>query len=302
MAERKKTIFEYRDPERRLGRQIRHDGRSLAYPAQADGTKATARWERVIPVFEQGDLGSCTGNAAVGLLGTQPFYDTIKSRLDSLDEDFAVKVYEEATHLDDFPGEYQPTDTGSTGLAAAKALKALGLISGYTHILSIDAAYTAIQQGPFIVGTNWLSGMDEPDEDGVVKVNGYVRGGHEYLIIGFDNQKSRWEAVNSWGPSWGKGGHFFMTDAGFQSLLEDEGDATVFVPLGQDTPTPQPIPNPKPAPTPDPTPEDPTDSPDEADRTLWDAQKAWVKARHTGKATKALAQDLSEWAESKGLD
>lgn len=298
MAERAHTIFEYRDDKKRLGRNVRHDGRSLAYPAKADGTKATARWERTIPVFEQGDLGSCTGNAAVGLLGTAPFYDTVKGQLDEIDEAFAVKVYEAATQLDDFPGSYQPTDTGSTGLAVAKALKSLGLISGYTHILSIEAAYTAIQSAPFIVGTNWLSGMDEPDEDGVVKVSGYVRGGHEYEIIGFDNQKSRWEAVNSWGTTWGKDGHFFITDAGFRALLKDEGDATVLVPVSQDAPTPEPIPNPKPTPV---EPADPEEKPSEADLTLWDAQSKWVQGHHSSAATRAVAQDLTEWAAAKGL-
>jgi hypothetical protein len=299
MAERKNAIFEYIDNEHRLGRHVRHDGRSLAYPAKADGTKATARWERAVPVFDQGDLGSCTGNAAAGVMGTQPFYDTIKTLNDDFDEDFAVKIYEAATRLDDFPGQYQPTDTGSTGLAAAKALKNLGLISGYTHILSIDAAYTAIQAGPFILGSNWLSGMDTPDDNGLVKVKGYVRGGHEYAIVGFDATKNLWEAVNSWGPDWGKGGHFFITDAGFRSLLADEGDATVFTPITAPAPQPQPIVNP--TPTPDPTPEEPTDTPSAADLTLWDAQSTWVKGSHTSKATRALAQDLTEWAEAKGL-
>lgn len=136
--------------------------------------------------------------------------------------------------------------------------------------------------------------MDTPDSNGVVKVNGYVRGGHEYEIIGFDADKDLWEAVNSWGTGFGKAGHFFITDAGLRSLLADEGDATVFVPLGQPTPTPQPIPTP----TPDP---EPSDKPSAADTTLWEAQSAWVQGRHSSKATRALAQDLEEWATTKGL-
>ncbi len=31
-------------------------------------------WERVVPILDQGELGSCTSNAGTGALGTQPFY------------------------------------------------------------------------------------------------------------------------------------------------------------------------------------------------------------------------------------
>jgi hypothetical protein len=37
----------------------------------------TKVWTRRIPVLDQGDLGSCTGNAATGVLGSEPFYGTL---------------------------------------------------------------------------------------------------------------------------------------------------------------------------------------------------------------------------------
>ncbi|MFC4587824.1 hypothetical protein [Sphaerisporangium corydalis] len=33
------------------------------------------RWERALPILDQGDLGSCTGNAAAGALGTAPYWE-----------------------------------------------------------------------------------------------------------------------------------------------------------------------------------------------------------------------------------
>ena len=35
-------------------------------------------------------------------------------------EGFAVKLYEDATVVDGYPGEYPPDDTGSSGLAICK--------------------------------------------------------------------------------------------------------------------------------------------------------------------------------------
>jgi len=228
-------------PGKPLGRHVLHDPRSLAYRVEADGTAKSVRWPRVVPVFDQGDIGSCTGNAAAGTLGTQPIYDTLPAGVE-LNEDEAVTLYSAATHLDAVRGIYPPDDTGSTGLAVAKACHKSGLISGYRHITSLAAAKTAIQAGPFITGTNWLTGMDEPDSDGRVHAQGSIRGGHEYEVIGYDAEADVWEFVNSWGDSFGKAGHFFMSSADYDALLHADGDATVLVPLTAPAPTPDPAP------------------------------------------------------------
>jgi hypothetical protein len=239
---------------RPLGRIVRHDPRSLQYLVPETTTPKSARWDRKIPVLDQGNLGSCTGNATVGVLGTEPFWDTLTvTEQQSMNEDEAVKVYSLATQLDDVSGTYPPDDTGSSGLGAAQAAKKLGLISGYMHITSVAAAQQAIQSGPFITGVNWYEGFDSPDANGLVEISGQIRGGHEFEIIGYDATQGLWEAVNSWGTSFGVGGHFFFSDASFARLLSEQGDATTFVPLTQPAPIPTPVPSP-PAPTPDPTP------------------------------------------------
>jgi hypothetical protein len=149
---------------RPLGRIVRHDPRSLQYLVPETTTPQSAKWERKIPVLDQGNLGSCTGNATVGVLGTEPFWDTLTvTEQQSMDENEAVKVYSLATQLDDVSGTYPPDDTGSSGLGAAQAAKKLGLISGYMHITSVAAAQQAIQSGPFITGVNWYEGFDTPD-------------------------------------------------------------------------------------------------------------------------------------------
>jgi hypothetical protein len=232
-----------------LGRHVHHDSRSLGYQVVPDGTVKTVRWNRTIPVLDQGDVGSCTGNAAVGHLGTSPDEDALASLVATgalkLDEPEALKLYSAAETIDG-DGPYPPNDNGSSGLSVAKAAKTAGLISGYTHATSLAAAQTAIQLGPFIVGSDWHTSMDSPDAAGVVTVSGSVRGGHEYECIGYDAQTDLWEFVNSWGTGFGKAGHFFYSSASFTKLLAADGDVTQFVPLSQPapTPTPAPVPNP----------------------------------------------------------
>jgi hypothetical protein len=229
--------------DKRLGRHVRHDPRSLAYQVEPRGSVVSARWNRVTPILDQGDLGSCTGNATVGVLGTEPYFTGLRAAFPNLvlNEAYAVQVYSAATLLDGDPDHYPPTDTGSDGLSVAKVVQKAGFISGYRHITSIDGAHTAIQTGPFITGTNWLSGMDNPDSNGIVTATGSVRGGHEYEVIGYDAQRDLWEFVNSWGTSWGKGGHFFLSSADYAKLLADDGDATQFVPISQPAPSPSPV-------------------------------------------------------------
>lgn len=241
-----------------LGRHVVHDPRSLDYLVPATAAPTTVLWQRVVPVFDQGQVGSCTGNAAAGALGTTPFDATLPPNLVD-DETEAVQLYSAAEVIDG-DGPYPPNDNGSSGLSVAKACKNAGLISGYQHITSIAAAHTAIQAGPFIIGSDWYDSMDTPDANGVVSIGGSVRGGHEYECLGYHADSDLWECVNSWGTSYGILGHFFFTSATFERLLSTDGDATLFTPITAPAPTPNPQPSPPaPAPTPpSPTPPAPT--------------------------------------------
>ena len=232
-------------PGKRLGRHVNHDPRSLLFKVPETATPTTVFWDRKVPVFDQGNLGSCTGNAAAGVLGTSPFYETLPSGfLD--DENEAVALYSEATKLDGYSGSYPPDDTGSDGLSVAKAAQKAGLISAYQHITSIGGAHTAIQAGPFITGVNWYSSMDNPTRDGLVVVSGTVRGGHEFVCHGYDAGKDLWWFTNSWGTGWGANGRFCMSTASFSRLLSEQGDATTFLPVTAPTPPPAPTPTPTP--------------------------------------------------------
>lgn len=242
-------------PPRPLGRHVEHDPRSLAYAHGVLPQTAikSVDWTRRAPIFDQGSLGSCTGNAATGLLGTDNAARTgltsvtVNGHALPVDEDLAVDVYKLATTLDSIKGTYPPDDTGSSGLGAAKALVKLGLASKYTHAFSLDALKSALQSGPVMVGTVWLESMfDVRTNTGFVIVDrkSAVAGGHEYVISSYDAFALAFRIDNSWSDSWGVRGSAWITEGDMQWLLSQQGDVTV--PVWATVPTPPPTPTPTP--------------------------------------------------------
>jgi hypothetical protein len=216
---------------KRLGRHVEHDPRSRDYAYEAKvATLIDVVHKRHGGIFDQGQLGSCTGNAACGAKNTEPLYHSGSTHL--IAEAGAVDIYSLATRLDGVSdGYYPPTDTGSSGLAVAKAMKQEGMIGSYSHAFDIDAALAALQAGPIITGVNWYEGFDTPDANGLVKIAGQIRGGHELVGRGYVSAPNPDDALilldNSWGLGYGNGGHFYWTVATWKKLLAQQGDVTI---------------------------------------------------------------------------
>ncbi|MGH3375968.1 MAG: hypothetical protein ACRDP6_14615 [Actinoallomurus sp.] len=238
----------------RLGRHVRHDPRSLRYlvTAKSLGDLTSVRHQRYIPVLDQGDLGSCTGNAALGAVGTGALFQALLGGLRepsttnaAADEVLAVSLYSSATHLDDYDGSYPPEDTGSDGLSVAKACVATGLVSGYTHATSLEAALTALESQAVITGVNWYDSFDQPNADGLITITkrASVRGGHEFELEELDVTNRLVWFTNSWTEQWGVEGRACIGWDDFGRLLDEQGDVTAFVPLSQPAPTPTPDPS-----------------------------------------------------------
>lgn len=234
-----------------LGRLQQHDPLSVHFAVGVRPKSAitSVAWDRRAPVFDQGDLGSCTGNAAAGLVGTDAAARRGLTRVqihpaDSMtspvDEQFAVYLYSLATTLDEFTGAYPPDDTGSSGLGAAKALKSLGLATAYHHAFSISALQSALQTGPVMIGIKWLESMFDTDQDGFVIVDrsSAVAGGHEFVVDGYDKPNAVYRMTNSWGTGWGSSGAAWFHEADLKWLLSDGGDVTQ--PVFAAAPTPGP--------------------------------------------------------------
>ncbi|MEN3309603.1 MAG: hypothetical protein V7603_5805 [Micromonosporaceae bacterium] len=223
MSNRTQHLPEIQVPGMRLGRNIDHDERSKAFPAMVAPLR-TARHDRRCAPYDQGEVGSCTGNAIAGALMTEPFFQQGRE----LGEKDAVELYSEATRLDRFPGVYPPDDTGSSGLAVAKVAKREGHISSYRHAFGLQQALGALVVGPVITGVKWYSSFDHAQSTGELRIEdgAFVRGGHEFEVNGIDVENHRVWCVQSWGPVWGGlgDGTFWLSWETWDSLLQDQGD------------------------------------------------------------------------------
>lgn len=189
------------------------------------------------PVFDQGDEGSCTANAGCGnfeyLLRKFRGDQTILSR--------AFLYYQERL-LD---GSLQEGDCGSTGRSSCKAMRQFGVcseevmpyvpgnfsqapseqaltdakarISGAYHALrSVYDMKSCLASGYCcLIGfTVYASFEDNWPTPGIMpapnKQSEEILGGHEVLVIGYDNSKNAFKVRNSWGVNWGEGGNFWM--------------------------------------------------------------------------------------------
>lgn len=207
-----------------LGRHEEHDPKSLTFAAAKAVALKDVMWVYHGQVLDQGQIGSCTGNAAVEVIMTGPYFDHLKKVFVESD---ALSVYEQATRLDTIPGHYLPNDTGSSGLGVMKALVKRGLIRGYQHAFGLDHALGALMLGPVITGVPWYEGMFNPDANGTVHLTGAIAGGHEFLVLGYDLANKRVRCLNSWSAGWGDKGYFWIGQDDWGKLLSQQGDVSV---------------------------------------------------------------------------
>jgi hypothetical protein len=215
------------------GRVINFDERSRAHRVFFGGIPAglkTKIWDRPLPPLDQGSLGSCTGNAVVGLLATEPFRsDGVRDDVELI-QSLAIEIYSRATVIDPFEGHYPPTDTGSSVLSAMKIAKSMGLIKEYRWCIGFDDVLRTLSHvGPVVVGVTWYRNFNRPDCNGLVKIGGPTEGGHAFQLIGIDVEKKLVWAVNSWGNTWGEDGRFCISFDDIRTLLNDRGEAVTAV-------------------------------------------------------------------------
>jgi hypothetical protein len=211
---------------KRLGRHIYHDPRSRDFEVAASTKLVSVRHKSIGLPLDQGEIGSCTANALVGFLNTQPNVPAHGPWT----EKGAIRLYERETANEGQP--YPPNDPGGSGLEVCKAAVQLKMISSYKHAFSLQAALSALVSGPVITGVDWYEGFDTPNTGpkgfgSQVSISGSVRGGHEFVADEIDVEDKLVGFTNSWGPSYGLGGRFYMTWDTWGTLLSQGGDVTV---------------------------------------------------------------------------
>lgn len=223
MTDYRVVTYPKRDP--RLGRVGVFDERSRGFAFAASVDTATWRTRHVriydpLPNPNQA-IGDCTGCAKAiqfNAVGNRVTGQVLKMSN-------ADRIYSLATTLDPWDGAWPPDDTGSSGLAAAKAAQQLDLGGTYRWLFGgADEVVQAVMDGHVVnVGTRWDNHMFDQDADGRVEPGGSVAGGHEWSVRGFDADRD-WLLGRCW---WGDFRDFWIKREHLAELLADDGDANV---------------------------------------------------------------------------
>lgn len=217
------TLVEQKHPQ--LGRQKVHDPRSRAFQAATLINRAAwvTKSIRIYDPLPNPDQchGECTGVAKCVQ------FNAVGNRKAGviLDMEDAHSFYHTASQLDPFEGEWPPDDTGSSGLASAKAAQKFGMGGAYSHVFNgADGVVQLIQEGHVVsVGTWWYNGMFTPNEKGIIEPTGPKVGGHQYAARGYD-AKQDLVIVRCW---WGTYRDVRIKREHLNELILDEGDAHI---------------------------------------------------------------------------
>lgn len=225
----KVVLAEQLDP--RLGRQVVHDPRSREFPRAGSPVDPSSWRTRTLRTYDprpnpNQPNGCCTG-VSMCVQGNTAGVASVSRRLTMAD---AQAVYTLATSIDPFPGQMPDQDTGSSGLAAAKAARRLGLLTGSYRWLfrGADEVVQAVMDGqPVSVGTWWYDGaftmIREAHPLPRIEPTGRKVGGHQWTIRGFDLPTDSLIG-RCW---WGEFRDVRIRRSHLADLLADDGDAHI---------------------------------------------------------------------------
>lgn len=197
------------------------------------------------PVYDQGQLGSCTANALCGLIqyllpkavnnsffnGSRLFLYYNERKLEgTINQDSGAYLHTGIATLKQFgicPETDWPYDILKysflpPSISYTNALKRK-VLTAYGIPMNITSMKQAIFKGlPFVIGIVVFSSFEseEVSKTGVVPmpgINEQTLGGHAVLCIGYDDTTRRFLCKNSWGPNWGDKGYFTIPYAYFSN-------------------------------------------------------------------------------------
>jgi len=208
-----------------LGRRVSKDERDKGYlmerllPRETLPTRKT--WKIRAANLDQGNTGTCVGNAWANFLRCEPIQTTAT-------EQTAWQIYDAAIKLDEWTDNDDDTDRqmGTSVRAGAEAVTNIGRLKSYVWSFTLQPVIEwVLTMGPCVLGTEWTESMFYPDKEGILKVTGSVIGGHAYLLRGVDTRNALASFCNSWGDSWGISGNFYMSFKDLERLILEDGEA-----------------------------------------------------------------------------
>lgn len=230
---------------RTFDRVPRFDPRSRDYPIRgivgplADYRRTRVLWTPGPVILDQGAEGACVGMGCTQDLLASPVRVSLAAAhmpagWPTDPDAFARHLYREAQKIDPWPGEAYD---GTSVLAGVKLLHRLGFIREYRWAFTTDELLAGLLRvGPVVLGVWWYSGMYNAP-GGWLRVTGQKVGGHCLLAIGYEPDHEFPDGhvgpavalLNSWGPGWGVRGVAWIDLGDLSALLDDDGEACLFV-------------------------------------------------------------------------
>ncbi len=201
------------------------------------------------PVYDQGQLGSCTANAIAAAIEfermKQALQDFIPSRLfiyyderameGTVESDSGAQIRDgikSVAKQGACPESQWPYDISKFAVQPPaqcyqEALK--DRVVQYTRVArNLDQMKGCLASGyPFVFGFTVYQSFESPEvaQSGIAPMpqpGDAPVGGHAVLAVGYDDGQQRFIVRNSWGPGWGMQGYFtlpygYLTDRGLSS-------------------------------------------------------------------------------------
>ena len=189
------------------------------------------------PVYDQGELGSCTANAIGGMIEfdriKQKLPDFVPSRLfiyyneraieGTVGQDSGAQIRDgikSVAKIGACPEKEWPYDIGKfahkppkkcyTDAKLDRAVQYSRVTQNLTQMLACLASGY-----PFVFGFTVYESFESQQvaNTGIMPMPApgeQVLGGHAVMAVGYDNPSRRLIVRNSWGEGWGQGGYFLM--------------------------------------------------------------------------------------------